>query len=119
MRTDVLIVAALVALVAPVAAPAQQAGDAPPEPRQIEVEILGMSCPFCAYGVEQKLKRLDGVEELDVQLTTGIATLELAEGADVSNETLEETVKDAGFEVAAIRRTFESEYPDVTDEEGG
>ena len=78
--------------------------------RQIEVTILGMSCPFCAYGVEQKLKRLDGVEELDVVLETGIATLTLRDGADASNEAIIDAVEDAGFEVAKIERNFESEY---------
>ncbi len=89
------------------AAPAEQR-----EPRQIEVTILGMSCPFCAYGVEQKLKKLDDVEDLKVELKSGLATIILAEGADISNETLIETVDDAGFEVAKIVRNFESEYPD-------
>lgn len=78
--------------------------------RQIEVTILGMSCPFCAYGVEQKLKRLDGVEELDVVLETGVATLTLRDDADAPNEEIIEAVKDAGFEVAKITRNFESEY---------
>ncbi len=82
------------------------------DPRQIEVTILGMACPFCAYGVEQKLKKLDGVVDLEVVLETGIATLALEEHADVSNELLQKTVKDAGFEVAKIVRNFESEFPD-------
>ncbi len=88
------------------------------QPRQIQVTILGMSCPFCAYGVEQKLKKLDGVVELTVVLETGLATLVMEEGADVSNATLRETVKDAGFEAAKITRTFESEYPAFTSSEG-
>ncbi len=82
------------------------------DPRQIEVTILGMACPFCAYGVEQKLKKLEGVVDLEVVLETGIATLALEEHADVSNELLQKTVKDAGFEVAKIVRNFESEFPD-------
>ncbi len=82
------------------------------DPRQIEVTIFGMTCPFCAYGVEQKLKKLDGVVDLEVVLETGIATLALEEHADVSNELLQETVKDAGFEVAKIVRNFESAFPD-------
>ncbi len=95
------------------AASAQQDAAAPePEARQIEITILGMSCPFCAYGVEQKLKRLDGVVQLEVVLETGLATLTLEEDADTSNELLQETVKDAGFEVAKITRNFESEFPD-------
>ncbi len=82
------------------------------ELRQIQVTILGMSCPFCAYGVEQKLKRLDGVEDLEVVLSTGLATLTLEEEADLSNELLLETVKVAGFEAAKIVRNFESEFAD-------
>ncbi len=78
--------------------------------RQIEVTILGMSCPFCVYGVEQKLKRLGGVEELEVVLETGIATLTLRDSADASNEAIIDAVEDAGFEVAKITRNFESEY---------
>ena len=80
-------------------------------PRQIKVTILGMSCPFCAYGVEQKLKKLDGVEDLEVVLETGIASLTMENGADLSNDLLKKTVKKAGFEVARISRGFESEFP--------
>lgn len=103
----------------PGALPAQEGGaeeqataEAEEQPRQIEVEILGMSCPFCAYGAEQKLKKMDGVEELKVDLETGLATLTMEEGADVANEKLREVIDDAGFEVAEITRNFESEYPD-------
>ncbi len=87
------------------------------QPRQIQITVLGMSCPFCAYGVEQKLKKLDGVVELTVELASGLATLVMEEGADVSNETLRETVEDAGFEAAKVSRNFESEYPEYASEE--
>lgn len=80
-------------------------------PRQIKVTILGMSCPFCVYGVEQKLKKLDGVEDLEVVLETGIASLTMEDGADLSNDLLKKTVKEAGFEVAKISRDFDSEFP--------
>ncbi len=87
------------------------------QPRQIQVTVLGMSCPFCAYGVEQKLKKLDGVVELTVELASGLATLVMQDGTDVSNETLRETVKDAGFEAAKVTRNFESEFPEYDSEE--
>lgn len=111
--------AALVLAIGLAASPAaaQQQAEAVQEavsqeaPRLIEVTILGMSCPFCAYGVEQKLKKLDGVEDLEVVLETGIASLTMENGADLSNELLKKTVKDAGFEVAKISRGFESEFP--------
>ncbi len=101
-----------VTLAAPAVSGQEAASDQSDDPRQIEVTILGMSCPFCAYGVEQKLKRLDGVEGLEVVLETGLATLRLEADADVSNELLQKTVKEAGFEAAKIVRNFESEFPD-------
>lgn len=119
--TPRLTTAALAALVglalAAGPAPAQEtenrdAGPPDEQARVVRVEILGMSCPFCAYGVEQKLKKLEGVKELKVELKTGIATLTMEEGADVSNEQLKRTVDDAGFEAAAIVRSFESEHED-------
>ena len=44
-------------------------------------------------------------------LETGIATLQMEDDADIANEVLQKAVKDAGFEVAKIDRTFTSEYP--------
>ncbi|MFQ6046978.1 MAG: heavy-metal-associated domain-containing protein [Gemmatimonadales bacterium] len=108
----VLAVAFVLGMAAPRLAAQEEAATPETPLRQIEVTILGMSCPFCAYGVEQKLKKLDGVEDLEVVLETGLATLTMGEGADISNQLLQETVKDAGFEVAKIARNFESEYPD-------
>ena len=51
--------------------------------------------------------------ELEMVLETGIATLKLEDDADLSNKLLEKTIMKAGFEVAKIARTFESEFPDV------
>jgi hypothetical protein len=56
------------------------------------------------------------VKELEVELKSGIATLTMEEGADVSNEKLRKTVNDAGFEAAAIVRSFESEHEDFNPE---
>ena len=98
-------------LTAPVAY-AQERATADDGPRVIEVTILGMVCPFCSYGVQQKMKKLDGIAELAIDLDKGIATLALDEERDLSNEILIKTVKDAGFEVAKITRNFESEFLD-------
>ena len=111
LRTAVALTFAL-GVAAPTVLAQHDAAAQEQEPRQIQVTILGMSCPFCAYGVEQKLKRLDGVEDLEVVLSTGLATLTLEEEADLSNELLLETVKVAGFEAAKIVRNFESEFAD-------
>ncbi len=101
------------ALAAQQARPAQE-----DEPRHIQVTILGTTSPFCAYGVQQKLQKLEGVTNLELVLKTGLATLTLEDDADILNEQIKKTVKDAGFEVAKIVRNFESEFPDLNPEPG-
>ncbi len=82
LRTILALTFAL-SLLAPAVVMQQQAAAQEPvaanveQPRQIEITIFGMSCPFCADGVQQKLKRLDGVAEIEVVLETGLATLRL------------------------------------------
>lgn len=80
------------------------------EPRTITVTVLGMSCPFCAYGLQKKLRHLEGVEKVEVKLKEGLAILTLKpEVADISDETIKKLVEDAGFEAAKIERNFTPE----------
>lgn len=115
IRTWAALVVALALLAAPPAVRqvnAQEVGPPQEQDRVITVKILGMSCPFCVYGAEQKLKKLNGVDSLRVDLESGLARLTMQEHADVSNQQLRTTVESAGFEAAAIIRNFESDYKD-------
>ncbi|MDX1629678.1 MAG: heavy-metal-associated domain-containing protein, partial [Fulvivirga sp.] len=38
---------------------------------KVKVEVDGLSCPFCAYGLEKKLKNLDGVTNIKVDIENG------------------------------------------------
>lgn len=119
MRTLTIALALTGALtLTPTGATAQEPATADDGPRIIEVTILGMVCPFCSYGVQQKMKRLEGIVDLDIDLDKGLATITMADAKDLSNERLIQTVKDAGFEVARISRSFESEFPDYEPESG-
>ena len=44
-----------------------------------------MSCPFCVYGIEKRLKKIDGVEDVSADLAQGNIWVE-ATGADVLSE---------------------------------
>lgn len=84
-----------------VLAPQARAQDEIENP-DVTIEVDGMACPFCAYGVEKKLKQLDGVEALHVQIDGGRVAIKLEEGATVTEEAIREAVADAGFSVRAI-----------------
>lgn len=73
-------------------------------PDSVEVIVTGLSCPFCAFGLEKKLKSFDGIGEITIEAATGKVSFALAEGHELTEEKLRGLVKDAGFQVEEIRR---------------
>ena len=63
----------------------------------IKIEVDGLSCPFCAYGLEKKLKKVTGSKDIIIELTAGEATLNVPKDEQPTKEELETIVKDAGF----------------------
>jgi mercuric ion binding protein len=68
------------------------------------IQVDGLSCPFCAYGLEKHLKKIDGVKGVEINMKTGKATVALKPGAQVNDATLTEAVKKAGFTARGITR---------------
>lgn len=69
---------------------------------QYQLRVDGLACPFCAYGIEKKLKRTDGVESLDIDINAGIVTVTMAEGASLTEAQARRIVEDAGFTLAGF-----------------
>jgi len=65
--------------------------------REVQVRVDGLSCPFCAYGLEKKLLKLDGVMNLTIDVDNGILTFYEEKGKVVLEEEIRRVVKDAGF----------------------
>jgi copper chaperone len=61
------------------------------------MRIDGLACPYCAYGIEKKLKAVDGVEKIDVDLNKGLVTVNVADGVELSDEQMTRLINDAGF----------------------
>ncbi|MFQ5825520.1 MAG: heavy-metal-associated domain-containing protein, partial [bacterium] len=72
---------------------------------KITVRVNGLSCPFCAYGLEKKLKSLNGVAKLEIKINDGLVNLFLKEGAKLTEAEIQKKVKEAGFTPREI--TFE------------
>jgi len=68
------------------------------------IQVDGLSCPFCAYGLEKNLKKVNGVGSVKIDMKTGKATVSLKKGADVEDKTLRQAVKKAGFTARDITR---------------
>ncbi len=72
--------------------------------RSATITVDGLSCPFCAYGLEKHLKRVAGVERVDINMKDGKAIVHLKPGAQVDDAALKAAVKKAGFTARRITR---------------
>ena len=74
------------------------------EQADVVMRVDGLACPFCAYGLQKKLKALDATAEVDIRLNEGLVLVSLKPAQTVTDELLTKTVKDAGFVVREIKR---------------
>ena len=63
----------------------------------IDIAVKGMSCPFCVYNVEKKLRAVDGVATASVDLKQGRARVVMQPQARPDTEQLRQAIIDAGF----------------------
>ena len=66
------------------------------------IEVAGLACPFCAYGIEKKLLALDGVETVETELKDGVVVVAMREGAALDEATAKQAVEAAGFTLEAF-----------------
>lgn len=67
------------------------------------MRVDGLACPYCAYGVEKKLKQIDGVEHIDVDLNKGVVTVDVADGVQLTEPQMQQLFKDAGFTYRSMK----------------
>lgn len=68
-----------------------------------EMRVDGLACPYCAYGVEKKLKAIEGVERVDVDLEKGLVVVDAREGVVLTDEQMRKLMQDAGFTFRGMR----------------
>lgn len=64
---------------------------------QYQMRVDGLACPYCAYGIEKKLKKIDGVEKFEVDLNNGLVTVNVAAGVTLTDAQMAKLFRDAGF----------------------
>jgi mercuric ion binding protein len=65
--------------------------------KSVELQVDGLACPFCAYGLEKKLTTIDGVDSIKIDIEKGMVTLLVQEDMTVNEEVIKEKIKEAGF----------------------
>ena len=74
----------------------------------IKANVNGMVCAFCAQGIEKKMRALSQTKDVYVNLKQRLVAVEVKDGQTLSNDTVKDIVKNAGYEVTSIEM---SEHP--------
>ena len=67
--------------------------------KTITLPIQGMTCAACAQSIEERLRLLDGIKTVAVQVATEQVYIEYEE-ANISIATIEQEIKRLGYTVA-------------------
>lgn len=69
----------------------------------VEMKVDGLTCPFCVFGVEKKLKGLDEIESVNTNLKSGLVEVIFKDGKAVDIDRLNKAVKKSGFTPGDIK----------------
>lgn len=64
---------------------------------QYAMRVDGLACPYCAYGIEKKLNKIEGVEKIDIDLDKGLVTVNVREGVELTESQMDKLFQEAGF----------------------
>ncbi len=67
------------------------------EPQTYKLQVDGLACPFCAYGIEKQLSAIEGVEELGTDIAAGVILVTMKDGVLLDETAAEQAVERAGF----------------------
>lgn len=65
-------------------------------------DIQGMTCASCVAIIERMVSRLEGVDNVSINLATSSARVSLCEGATLTPEAIEQTIDDLGFRATYV-----------------
>ncbi len=69
------------------------------EPAQstYQIQVNGLSCPFCSYGIEKHVSAIEGVEDVALDLKAGLLTVTMKKGVILDQATANKAIEAAGF----------------------
>lgn len=64
---------------------------------ELDQKIFGMDCAPCAKGVENRMKRMNGVQNAELDLNEGEAKVTFSDQNTASLHQIQKSIKDGGF----------------------
>ncbi len=69
------------------------------------IRVDGLACPFCAYGIEKKFKKIDGISNIKVDLNKGLVSVDAKAGMELKEAKLKKLFNDSGFTYRSMKTT--------------
>lgn len=70
---------------------------------QFSVQVDGLGCPFCAFGLEKKFKELKGIKDLVIEIETGVMDFSYPTSEALTMDKVAQQVKDAGYTPVTVK----------------
>lgn len=64
---------------------------------RIQLRVFGLDCELCARGVSATVRKMDGVESVNISLKTGLLQVVLTRGNKFSMSALRKRIRENGF----------------------
>ncbi len=68
----------------------------------IKIEVKGMACPYCAFGMQKEFKKVAGVDNVEIKLEEGLVYISTPISQKPTTESLKQIIIDAGFTPGGI-----------------
>lgn len=76
--------------------------------RHVSLRVDGLACPFCAYGLEKKVAKLEGyqADTYTVKINVGVVSFDWQSDKPLDLEAIEQAVDNAGFTLRGVTGRF-------------
>ncbi len=64
---------------------------------EVKQTVFGMDCAPCAYGLEKRIQKMDGVQSVSVSLNDGLLTADLKQTNALTLQGIRKAVEESGF----------------------
>lgn len=81
----------------------------------VKMRVDGLACPFCAYGLEKRIKDVPGVSNIEIRVQDGVLLLDADPDEAIALDHLEPAVEKAGFTAREITATAVGSVATVDD----
>ena len=86
--------------------------------KQVSLRVDGLACPFCAYGLEKKVAKLEGykADTYTVKINQGVVSFDWRSDKPLDLEAIEQAVDKAGFTLRGVTGRFAGTVENADDE---